>query len=187
MKREVDVERARIAWNFLQLPYVKRATLLQEFALPGAEPHEEILSEVLDRLTSEGRLEEFGERVTAKMGMVQPGGTMDDLPKVRECIPVAKSESDAISLAENGAGGVSGLFANTHGAWAERGELPAEIIAAGERMDELRKVAEPLRAYLAKYGNPFTVVLVRQDCATETKEGRYVTFREGAGNGDAET
>lgn len=75
-------------------------------------------------------------------------------------------------------GGFSGPFANTHGARAERGEVPAEIVAAGERMDELRKAAEPLRAYLMKYGDPYTVIVVRQDCATETQEGRYVTFRE---------
>lgn len=195
MKREVDVERARIAWNFLQLPYVTRAALLNEFNLHVGEPHEKVLSEVLDRLDSEERLEEFGERVnelrgggTAKMGMIQPGRTMDDLPKVRECIPVAKSESDAILLAfskkspvvcldtENETGGVCGLFVNTQGARAERGEVPAEIVAAGERMDELRKAAKPLRAYLMKYGDPYTVVVVRQDCATETQEGCYVTF-----------
>lgn len=147
MKREVDVERARIAWNFLQLPYVKRAALLVEFGLPAREPHTEILPECLDKLKSAGRLEEFGERVKQARG----NDTTDT-------------------------GGVCGLFANTYGARVERGEVPAEIVAAGERIEELRKAAEPLRAYLAKYGDPYTVVVVRQDCATETQEGRYVTF-----------
>lgn len=36
-----------------------------------------------------------------------------------------------------------------------RGENPG-----AERMDELRKAAEPLRDYLLKYGNPHTCVIV---------------------------
>lgn len=71
MKREVDVERARIAWNFLQLPYVTRAALLDEFGLPTHEPHTRILPECLDTLKSAGGLKS------------SESASMSPIPKIR--------------------------------------------------------------------------------------------------------
>lgn len=61
------------------------------------------------------------------------------------------------------------------------GMKPPETAAcppAWERMDELRKAAEPLRAYLAKYGDPHTCVIVTQYGATETRDERRVLFQD---------
>lgn len=146
MSRDVDIVRARIAWEFLMLPYVTRAALLQEFGFPGKEPHTELLPEAMDTLTSEGRLDAFRERVSELYGK---------------------------QTEKNGNGGVCGLFANTLGARMARGENPG-----AERMDELRKAAEPLRKYLMKYGDPHTRVAVTLYDATETRDERRVLFRE---------
>ena len=77
-----------------------------------------------------------------------------------------------------GTGGNSGLFTNTQGARIARGEVPEEVRSGNERLRELREAAEPLRAYLKKYGDPYTAVVVRQDCATETQDERYITFKD---------
>lgn len=58
-----------------------------------------------------------------------------------------------------------------------RGEIPEAAIIGAERLNELAAAAEPLRAYLKKYGDPMTVVVVRQDSATEAREEGYVTFK----------
>lgn len=108
---------------------------------------------------------------------------IEKLPhEVRDLTPVVGSEDEAIFLAfasgkpvafidkDTGNGGVYGLFSNTLGARVEN--------PGAERMDELRKAAEPLRAYLVKYGDGHTCVTVTPYGATETRDGRRVSFRE---------
>lgn len=48
--------------------------------------------------------------------------------------------------------------------------------AATNRMDELREAAEPLRAYLKKYGDPYTSVIVTQASVTENQAERFAMF-----------
>ena len=100
------------------------------------------------------------------MGMVEIGGTMEDLPTVKGCIPVAANQDDAISLA---------LAQNSPVAFPDAGNNVAE---QERRMNELREAAEPLRKYLSKYGDPYTSVIVTQYGATETQDERRVLFRE---------
>ena len=60
---EMDIKRGRIAYKFMMLPYAGRAAILNEFGFSNREPDSERLPEVLCRLTSEGRLDAFAERV----------------------------------------------------------------------------------------------------------------------------
>ena len=102
-------------------------------------------------------------------GMIYPGGTMEDLPPIRKPIPViAGSVEDAISLA----------FEKNTPVAVLNGEKAAACPPAWERMDKLRKAAEPLRSYLAKYGDPHTCVIVTQYGATETRDERRVLFQD---------